>query len=141
MGAPFMIRNESAHPYLPKVGYKRADDYWNDASSFKFYHNTEIPLLVMTAKDDFLVSTSMKRVLHCILRTPNAIVVESKTGGHLGWFCEDGIWADLVVCNFVDALLNMKGDDDALFADKGKREHRVSPKLSDRHAQTCKIHS
>mmetsp|Transcript_42 Transcript_42/g.56 ORF Transcript_42/g.56 Transcript_42/m.56 type:complete len:664 (+) Transcript_42:164-2155(+) len=83
--APFIIRNNILAPYTTKIGYLDGEDYWNDASSYKYVPHISVPLLQLSSEDDTLVAHPSRRSLSYCLRNPNIIAVETKCGGHLGW--------------------------------------------------------
>lgn len=122
--AAFMIRNEPTYPFSTKIGYSGPDggpQYWKDASSYTHVENVTVPLLKITAQDDFLVAKhAVSKINHC-LHNPNLIIVKTKSGGHLGWFhvgsekdaC--GIfgrsWADQATADFIAAVIEKKADE------------------------------
>ena len=83
--APIFIRNESHYPFSVRIGFKDADDYWADSSSFKHIKHISVPCLQIVASDDILCYKSFqKKLCHCI-QNPYVMCVETKCGGHLGW--------------------------------------------------------
>jgi hypothetical protein len=52
-----MVRNDAFYPFASRIGYKDAEAYWLDASSFRLVRFISVPFLNLTAKDDFLTST------------------------------------------------------------------------------------
>jgi len=122
--APFMIRNEPTYPFLTKIGYEDPDagpKYWKDACSYTHVENVTIPLLKISAQDDFLVAKhAVSKINHC-LHNPNLMVVKTKSGGHLGWFhvgSEEGAcgilgrsWADQATADFIAAVMDKKQDE------------------------------
>lgn len=53
--APYILRNESNPPFAHKIGFKDGNEYWYDSSSHRYVAHVSVPLLKVTAKDDFLV--------------------------------------------------------------------------------------
>mmetsp|Transcript_14978 Transcript_14978/g.21649 ORF Transcript_14978/g.21649 Transcript_14978/m.21649 type:complete len:408 (-) Transcript_14978:9-1232(-) len=113
--APIFIRNSSHPPYQNIIGYHqqhehqqqqqqqhhhnngngnssrngRSDDgveqYWDDASSYRYISSVSVPLLQLTSEDDFLVRSGSTSKLSYSLSNPNVMVVNTRCGGHLGW--------------------------------------------------------
>lgn len=102
--APYILRVDPEPPFAPKVGYRDGNEYWHDSSSHRFVGHVSVPLLKITAKDDFLVfgkykshrklasqatqllfSGQFSRKLNHCLENPNVVVVKTRCGGHLGW--------------------------------------------------------
>jgi predicted alpha/beta-fold hydrolase len=117
--APIFIRNNAVSPFEPVIGYKDAEEYWTDASSYRYIRHVSVPFLLLSSEDDFLVKTSSTRKLHYCLGNPNVIVVNTRCGGHLGWHesSPDGAnnifgfgtsWADTATADFIDAILQGK---------------------------------
>lgn len=105
---PHLIHNEPTYPFLPTIGYDIMDQFYNDACSYRQLPNIKISFLILAAQDDFVIRKSNTDVMNYALKNPNVIWVESKTGGHLGWFTGEGIWSDWAICDFVKILLNIK---------------------------------
>jgi len=114
--APFKIRNEPVYPYASKIGYASGEDYWSDAGSYQYIPHISVPLLQISAMDDFLVHhNALAKLGHC-LSNPNVIVAKTKSGGHLGWNDATGLidllfgasWADRATTEFIQAVLDMK---------------------------------
>jgi predicted alpha/beta-fold hydrolase len=112
--APYLIRNDPKHPFTARVGYKNGEDYWRDASSYRYIQHVTVPLMILSAQDDFLVVNPARQLLSRCLENPNVFVVKTKCGGHLGWQEAPpsgwGIgksWANDAVCDFMDAVLKM----------------------------------
>jgi predicted alpha/beta-fold hydrolase len=86
-----------------------------------------VPLLKITARDDFLVFGQFARKLNHCLENPNVVVVKTRCGGHLGWQespppskdgtragiwgGRSGSWSDVAVADFIEALLQVREED------------------------------
>ncbi|KAI2498033.1 alpha/beta hydrolase [Fragilaria crotonensis] len=85
--APIFIRNNPIPPFEPQIGYENAEQYWEDASSYRNYTT--------------------------VCRIPNILVVNTRCGGHLGWrecppdhkFGLGTSWADRATVDFIEAVL------------------------------------
>jgi predicted alpha/beta-fold hydrolase len=116
--APIFVRNEPTYPFSTRIGYESAEDYYNDASSFRHVPHIPIPTLQVVAADDFLVFVPFRGRLRYCLQNPNVMVVETKCGGHLGWQESPpdrsrlgllgSSWADVVTCDFIEAVLDQR---------------------------------
>jgi predicted alpha/beta-fold hydrolase len=113
--APIVIRNEPFYPFATRVGYKNAESYWLDASSFRLIRHISVPFLNLTAEDDFLVAPSKNKFGFCI-SNPNVMVVETRCGGHLGWQESPpdsssafgaSSWADAASADFFDSIMKV----------------------------------
>ena len=113
--APILIGNDEVYPFSPRIGFNSGEDYWYSSSSYRFVRHINIPLLNLTASDDFLVTRpSRSRIGYCIAN-PNVMVVETRCGGHLGWqesSPEGGLvdfgassWADTATADFFESLM------------------------------------
>lgn len=117
--APYILRNEPSPPYTPRIGYKGGEEYWWDSSSHRYVAHVSVPLLKVTAEDDFLVFGQFSRKLNHCLENPNVVVVKTRCGGHLGWqeskprgmLTGSGSWSDEAVADFIDALLQVRLED------------------------------
>lgn len=111
--APIFIRNNPIPPFEPQIGYEDAEQYWKDASSYRYVAHISVPFLQLSSEDDFLVSTSSSQKLHYSLSNPNTLVVNTRCGGHLGWrecppdhkFGLGTSWADRATVDFIEAVL------------------------------------
>ncbi|VEU37925.1 unnamed protein product [Pseudo-nitzschia multistriata] len=113
--APALIRNNPMYPFEAKIGYETGEEYWFDASSYRYIRHISVPFLNITAEDDFIVSKPSRNKLGFCLANPNVMNVETRCGGHLGWqeAPPDGLfggssWADTATSDFFDAILNIK---------------------------------
>ena len=136
--APHMVRNNPEYPFEVRVGYEDGEAYWDDASSHKYVQFVSVPMLKVTAQDDFLVyNSSMRKMSHC-LENPNVLVVRTKCGGHLGWqeappdtgnvFGFGTSWADMATTEFIDAVIKLRQQEKAAIGDKTKEEHLADVK-------------
>lgn len=127
--APYLARNDPHPPYTPRIGFKDGEDYWWDSSSHRYVAHVSVPLLKITARDDFLVFGQFARKLNHCLENPNVVVVKTRCGGHLGWqespppskkkknggggssSFGGGSWSDVAVADFIEALLQVREED------------------------------
>ena len=124
--APYLIRNENMPPYAPRIGFEDGEEYWWDSSSHRYVAHVSVPLLKISAQDDFLVFGQFARKLNHCLENPNVVVVKTRCGGHLGWqespppskdgkragiWGGSGSWSDVAVADFIDALLQVREED------------------------------
>lgn len=92
------------------------------------YHCSAVPLLKISAQDDFLVFGQFSKKLNHCLENPNVVVVKTQCGGHLGWqespppsssngstggglLGGSGSWSDVAVADFIEALLQIREED------------------------------
>jgi len=127
--APYILRNDSHPPYTPRIGYNNGKDYWWNSSSHRYVAHVSVPLLKISAQDDFLVFGQFaKKMNHC-MENPNVLVVKTRCGGHLGWqecpppLTKDGkrtvsslvrgsgSWSDVAVADFIEAVLQLREED------------------------------
>ena len=120
--APIVIRNDPHYPFASRIGYKNAEEYWADASSYRFIKHISVPLLQIIAGDDKVVYHSFQQKLTHSILNPNIMSVETKCGGHLGWqespppsniSAEGGFgggpsWASRATADFIDAILETR---------------------------------
>ncbi|KAL7542208.1 hypothetical protein ACHAXR_011603 [Thalassiosira sp. AJA248-18] len=119
--APYLIRNDPYPPFTPRVGgFKDGEEYWWDASSHRYVAHVSVPLLKISAQDDFLVFGQFAKKLNHCLENPNVVVVKTRCGGHLGWqespppstkTSGSGSWSDVAVADFIEALLQVREED------------------------------
>ena len=124
--APYLIRNDNRPPYASRIGFEDGEEYWWDSSSHRYVAHVSVPLLKVSAQDDFLVFGQFARKLNHCLENPNVVVVKTRCGGHLGWqesppLSKDGkrsgmlggsgSWSDVAVADFIDALLQVREED------------------------------
>lgn len=99
------------------------EEYWWDSSSHRYVAHVSVPLLKISAQDDFLVFGQFRKKLNYCMENPNVIVVKTKCGGHLGWQESppqskngdknkgSGSWSDVAVADFIEALLQVREED------------------------------
>jgi hypothetical protein len=120
--AGVFIRNHPEYPFDVSVGYESAEEYWKDASSYRYTRFISVPCLQMVASDDFLVHGPFRRTLYYNISNPNIMVLETMCGGHLGWheappqnsFGMGKSWADTAVVEFIAAVLEWHQQQKAL---------------------------
>ena len=117
--APVIIRNEPWYPYANKIGYENVEEFYADASSYRFIKHVSVPLLQIIAGDDKVVYHTFQQKLNYSISNPHVISVETNCGGHLGWqespppsniAAEDRYgggpsWASRATADFIDAIL------------------------------------
>lgn len=115
--APIFVRNKSFYPFDFCFGFENANDYANDAASYKVVRYIPVPLLTLAAKDDMIVYAPSRGRLSFCLENPNVMWVETMCGGHLGWqeappdqgnwgFASS--WADSATADFIEATLKTR---------------------------------
>lgn len=114
--APYLQRNQAFYPYSDRIGYKNGNSYWTDSSSYRLVRHIPVPLLNLTARDDFLVSEPSRNKLGYLVSNPNVLVVETKCGGHLGWqesppetdsAFGSTSWADAAAADFFESIMQV----------------------------------
>jgi predicted alpha/beta-fold hydrolase len=114
--APIMARNEAFYPFVPRVGYKSVESYFLDSGSYRHARYISVPLLQLTAEDDFLVHKHSKAKLGFCVPNPNVMVVETRCGGHLGWQESPpesnssfgfSSWSDIATADFFDSIMQV----------------------------------
>eukprot|EP00118_Oscarella_pearsei_P003378 m.14072 g.14072 ORF g.14072 m.14072 type:complete len:407 (+) comp25480_c0_seq1:254-1474(+) len=95
-------------------GYDSVDDYYEDHSSCSHMNKiTEIPLLLVNAADDPLIPECLVNVAkEYAMSHSNALFIQTKHGGHLGFF-EGGFllpntvsWIDRLAMEFIQAVVS-----------------------------------
>ena len=116
--APYLVRNDSHPPYTTRIGFKDGEEYWWESSSHRYVGHVSVPLLKISAQDDFLVFGQFQKKLNHCLENPNVVVVKTRCGGHLGWqespppgSNSSGSWSDVAVADFIEALLQIREED------------------------------
>lgn len=138
IAAPYGLRNDNHPPYTSRIGFKDGEEYWWDSSSHRYVAHVSVPLLKISARDDFLVFGQFARKLNHCLENPNVVVVKTRCGGHLGWQespppSKDGnskltgSWSDVAVAEFIDALLQIREEDKSRGIEK--RNHNIGDAL------------
>jgi predicted alpha/beta-fold hydrolase len=115
--APIYARNNRYYPFNFLIGFENAEEYGNDAASYKVVRHVPVPLLTLAAKDDMIVyHPSRTRLAYC-LSNPNVMWVETMCGGHLGWqesppekgnWWSTTSWADAAAADFIEATLKAR---------------------------------
>lgn len=120
---PITLRNDPYYPFATSIGYKNGEEYWDDASSYKYIRHINVPLLKIIAGDDKVVYHSFQRKLTHNIMNPNIMSVETKCGGHLGWqespprdgseksssiFSVGPSWAGRATADFIDAVIQTR---------------------------------
>jgi predicted alpha/beta-fold hydrolase len=140
--APYIIRNDSHPPYTPRIGFKDGKEYWWDSSSHRYVAHVSVPLLKISAQDDFLVFGQFARKMNHCMENPNVLVVKTRCGGHLGWqespppskngkrtvsslLRGSGSWSDVAVADFIEAVMQLRNEDRRM--DRSERMQPPSP--------------
>jgi predicted alpha/beta-fold hydrolase len=140
--APYIIRNDSHPPYTPRIGFKDGKEYWWDSSSHRYVAHVSVPLLKISAQDDFLVFGQFARKMNHCMENPNVLVVKTRCGGHLGWqespppskngkrtvsslLRGSGSWSDVAVADFIEAVMQLRNEDRMM--DRSERMQPPSP--------------
>lgn len=141
IAAPYILRNDNHPPYTSRIGFKDGEEYWWDSSSHRYVAHVSVPLLKISARDDFLVFGQFARKLNHCLENPNVVVVKTRCGGHLGWQespppSKDGnskgrgSWSDVAVAEFIDVLLQIREEDKSRGIEKRNHNNgELPPKL------------
>jgi predicted alpha/beta-fold hydrolase len=98
-----------------------ADAYWADSSCYKQGRHVSVPLLHIIARDDNLCYDSARYFLGYSLQNPNVVVVQTRTGGHLGWWHKPSSastssswglnsWADGATADFIRAVMETNAE-------------------------------
>ncbi|CAB9502392.1 Medium-chain fatty acid ethyl ester synthase/esterase [Seminavis robusta] len=145
--APIFIRNEAYYPFAVRIGFRDAEHYWADSSSFKYIKHISVPCLQLVAGDDMIVYKSFQKTMtHCI-QNPYVMCVETKCGGHLGWqesppdsnaFGVGTSWADRATADFFEAILKT-GTFDYRIASETPRSEADTAKHSSVAPQTVDL--
>ena len=137
--APYLARNDPYPPYTHRIGFKDGEEYWWDSSSHRYVAHVSVPLLKISAQDDFLVFGQFRKKLNYCLENPNVIVVKTRCGGHLGWQesapvgSGSGSWSDVAVADFIEALLQVREEDECQKKKKWQSQLSLSsPKVLSR---------
>jgi len=116
--APIALRNAPFYPYSLRIGFKNNLRYWLDSSSYRHIRHIPVPLLTLDAEDDMICHKSTQMKMCYTLANPNVLSVETRSGGHLGWFetlqgdspLHVKSWSDVAVVDFVDAILQLRAE-------------------------------
>ncbi len=68
----------------PMFGYKNAEEYYKNASSYKRIPGIRTPFIALNAQDDPIVGGDLP--IDQIKSNPYTLLLETSTGGHVGWF-------------------------------------------------------
>ncbi|KDD72090.1 hypothetical protein H632_c3881p0, partial [Helicosporidium sp. ATCC 50920] len=96
----------------PSFGWKSAEEYYANSGSAAAVPHVRIPFLCIQARDDpIAVLAAVPR--KAFLENPNCLLVETPTGGHLGWCSgmqgtRGAPWCDAVVVEWLQALLRQR---------------------------------
>jgi predicted alpha/beta-fold hydrolase len=92
-------------------GFPSVDAYYDASSSRRLIGNVKVPLLVVQAKDDpIAVHSAVPRdVIRNVGPDANGILVETQSGGHLGWSAGEEApfgapWPDVGAMQFLEAV-------------------------------------
>jgi predicted alpha/beta-fold hydrolase len=92
-------------------GFPSVDAYYDASSSRRLIGNVKVPLLVVQAKDDpIAVRSAVPRdVIRNVGPDANVILVETESGGHLGWSAGEEApfgapWPDVGAMQFLEAV-------------------------------------
>jgi len=140
--APIFCRNEPYAPFQYKIGYNSAQDYWQDASSYRQTRFVSVPFLQLVASDDFLVFGPHRGKFSYNISNPNIMVLTTTCGGHLGWHEAPpngwGIgrsWADTAMVEFIQAVLEYHEQNQQLQQNNGYSNNSIpkqAPELRSR---------
>jgi predicted alpha/beta-fold hydrolase len=110
-------------------GFPSVDAYYDASSSRRLIGNVKVPLLVVQAKDDpIAVKSAVPRDVIRNAADANVILVETESGGHLGWSAGEEApfgapWPDIGAMQFIEAVraeAHLKAEED------GRRAKRAS---------------
>ena len=114
-------------------GFPSVDAYYDASSSRRLIGKVKVPLLVVQAKDDpIAVKSAVPRdVIRTAAPDANVILVETESGGHLGWSAGEEApfgapWPDIGAMQFFEAVragAHVQAEDDGgCAAPAAKRE-------------------
>lgn len=92
-------------------GFPSVDAYYEYSGSKNKIHNVAIPLMTVQALDDpIAISSSIPR--KAIESNPNVILIETESGGHLGWEAGPEApfgapWPDALVMKFFHSIIEL----------------------------------
>ena len=93
----------------PLNGFVDSMDYWEKCSSIRFISGSEIPTLILNAKDDPILGVECFPY-KAALESKNIYLEVTERGGHVGFitFCNNGeFWHETRVTEFVENHLNI----------------------------------
>ena len=108
-------------------GFPSVDAYYEYSGSKNKIGDVRVPLMTVQARDDpIAIADSIPRAI--IEENPNVILLETESGGHLGWEAGPEApfgapWPDAVVMQFFEALLELKKSPNA----KVETDTKVDP--------------
>ena len=93
-----------------------ADEYWADSGCFRQGRHVSVPLLQVDARDDQVCFPNARSLLSYSLQNPNVMVVQTRAGGHLGWWHQPPSsrwpaprsWATDATADFIRAVLETR---------------------------------
>lgn len=94
------------------LGYKSADEYYRDMSCINHIHKINVPLLCISAKDDY-ITTAKAIPYDDINLNENIILLVTDKGGHLCYFGNESLiklrqWVIKPVLEFLNANRNLR---------------------------------
>ncbi|KOG97540.1 putative carboxylic ester hydrolase DI49_4294 [Saccharomyces eubayanus] len=89
----------------PMFGYKNAEEYYRNASSYKRIPGIRTPFVAVHAMDDPIVGSD-NLPIGPVKSNPYTLLIETSTGGHVGWFKDSSgkRWYTEPVCKFLKAF-------------------------------------
>ena len=110
-----MLRNNASFPFETTIGYQNEEHYAKEVGSYQYAPHVNIPLLVLVARDDDISYQNTLSSLPQLLSNPNIIILQSKTGGHLGWHTSTRNnpfhvenWGDITTTRYIQSLLDLE---------------------------------
>ena len=90
----------------PIWGYSGAREYYEQCSSIRVVKDITVPTIVLTSRDDPVIPIDMLRECE---RSPQVEVVETRTGGHLGFISRgrrdpDRYWMDWRISQWIASI-------------------------------------
>ena len=113
-------------------GFPSVDAYYDASSSRRLIGDVKVPLLVVQAKDDpIAVKSAVPRDVIRNAADANVILVETESGGHLGWSAGEEApfgapWPDIGAMQFIEAVraeVHLKAEEDGRRAARVGREN------------------
>jgi predicted alpha/beta-fold hydrolase len=87
----------------PENGFLGAVDYYKSCSAKFFIHEIKVPTLIVSAKNDpWVPSTMYSSIARCKLKNVKIILPEG--GGHVGFHDRRGCWYHRVFHQFISEL-------------------------------------
>ena len=93
------------------ANYPSVEHYYRDASSHERFEDIRVPILAVSALDDPIIAGETIPIYTS--HNPNAMLVLSEKGGHLGFVDEKGlndVWIDRVALEFFEELERTRND-------------------------------